>query len=704
MKKDPPPPVVNNRAPPPPATKPSAPPGLPDVVAPPVQEETPVTATLPSQPPLEQALPLAVAAPVAAAPSVEAATPPLPPPPVSGEQVSEALAAAKQQMIQDARKKAAMGVTESTVVEAAVPAPALTAVSLVAGVSTVTTTATPSSGEAISTQTSSPAIPSPVRQAAANQPPPKATAPPTAIPLPEKTLPSQPRQSNGKADPIEKTLASLDIKSEVPAVVQALKEQRVRGEETKQPFLMKYGKVQSAPEEKKPGSYKELKEFGEQFKLEPKPKKRSPKAVEQAPKVPEVLPPKAVEGTVPDIKTQEQVLPQSNSAGSSENSAQISTGLVTTSTVTVVSSISSVATTTVSSAATVSVSEDAPSPSRKSSLNPSAKEFTLSATAKEFNPGRDSNSPFTPSPKQSPARPSSSNNTPTQHTGAVPHQPYYHGNQQGTVMIHPNGPEVISPTVQSVPHKIYARPYMPGPGGSTTIQYSIPAVPFNNNNNNGPQIIAAPQSAGFISQNPSGQQMIIIHPNEPYQPIVQPGQPGQQYYPMQQMIRCVPGHPNSSSVQQAVAAAARVPGNFQQQDGSPGYVLTAVSQHGGIVQHPSVPGGNQHQTYHPPQSPGQSSHIQTQYAITHPSPSSYLQNPQSPAQITPTQGNTGPGAFRSPSSMHSVAAGQHHPQQPFVMVTHQGQHMQTVAVPNNQSYVQGQQYGGGILQNYQTGN
>lgn len=273
-------------------------------------------------------------------------------------------------------------------------------------------------------------------------------------------------------------------------------------------------------------------------------------------------------------------------------------------------------------------------------------------------------------------------------------------------MIHPNGPEVISPTVPpSVPHKIYAaRPYMAqGPGGSTTIQYSIPAVPFNNSSPAGPQIIAAPQSAaGFISQNPNGQQMIIIHPNEPYQPaMVQPGQPGQQYYPMQQMIRCV--HPQTGAVQQV----ARVPGNFQQQDGSPpgGYVLTAVSQHGGLVQHPSSVPAGQHQNYHggPPQSPGQSSHIQTQYAITHPSPSSYLQNPQSPAQHT-QQGANGPpgpaGAFRSPSAaMHSVG-GQHHPQQPFVMVAHQGQHMQPVGMPNGQTYVQGQQYGGGILQNY----
>jgi len=210
-------------------------------------------------------------------------------------------------------------------------------------------------------------------------------------------------------------------------------------------------------------------------------------------------------------------------------------------------------------------------------------------------------------------------------------------------------------------------------------------------------LIAAPQS-GFISaQNATGQQMIIIHgPNDSYQHVVQAGQ-GQQYYSMQQMIRCVPGHPGSNSVQQA---AARVPANFQQ-DGSPGGYVIAVSQHGGLVQHPSVP-GNQHQGYHPPQSPVQSSHIQTQYAITHASPSTYLQNPQSPAQITYTQGNNGP-AFRSPSSIHSVT-GQHHPQQPFVMVTHQGQHVQTVAVPNNQTYVQGQQYGGGILQNYQSGN
>lgn len=298
-----------------------------------------------------------------------------------------------------------------------------------------------------------------------------------------------------------------------------------------------------------------------------------------------------------------------------------------------------------------------------------------------------------------------------QHNSPVPHQPYYHPGQP-TVMIHPNGPpEVISPTVQSVPIKqVYARPYIPGPGGSAV--YSIPTVQFNSNtnnaNNSGAQIIAAPQS-GFISPSPSGQQMIIIHgPNESYQQVVQTGgQPGQQYaYPMQQVIRCAP----AQHVQQAAAAAAtgRVASNFPQEGGSPGgYVITAVSQHGGLVQHPTgvSPQNNQHQSYHPPpQSPAQqSSHIPTQYhSMTHPS---VLQNPagaQSPAQITYSQGSNGPAAFRSPSSMHTVT-GQHHPQQPFVMVAHQSQHMQAVAVPNNPSYP-GQQYGTGILPNYQSGN
>lgn len=103
---------------------------------------------------------------------------------------------------------------------------------------------------------------------------------------------------------------------------------------------------------------------------------------------------------------------------------------------------------------------------------------------------------------------------------------------------------------------------------------------------------------------------------------------------MQQMIRCVPGHPGANGMQ---PTASRVPANFQPSEtGQGGAYVLAVSQHGGLVQH-QVP-SNQHQGYHPPQSPVQSSHLPTQYAMTHQVATSFPQNPQNAAQITYTQG------------------------------------------------------------------
>lgn len=633
----------------------------------------------------------------------------------------EALAAAKQQMILEARKKAGMGqatvaYVESVATTTPTPVTSTTTTSITLSscevVPSVTTsaTATPSNNQVkphvdssvASSSSSTQSLSSNTRSPSNNN---------------DATCKSSNRSSPVRVEGLEKnpppgnTVEPKHNTAILPSIVP--KDQRIRGDENKQSFLMKYGRIQSVGEEKKGSTYKELKDFGEQFKLEPKPKKQPlPKGTDAASKALEpvktsdIVADAKFDKTEPAEERAEQTplesktpmelenTPVSTPTLSQSSSSNITTA-VATSSVTVVSTVASVPTTLAVTATTALSSNVEPSsPSRKTSLNPGAKEFTFNPSAKEFNPGKETaGSPLVASPKQSPARQNSAG-TPVQQGVPVQHQPNYHGQ---AVMIHPNGPEVLSPTVQSVPFKqIYAHPYISlGPGGSTV--YSIPTVQLNNEHSGTPQLIAAPKS-GFISaQTPPGQQMIIVHPNEPYQQVLQANQ-GQHYYPMQQMIRCVPGHPAGNHVQ---PTAARVPANFQQ-DGSPaGYVLSA-RQHGEIVHHQSVP-GNQHQGYHPPQSPGQSSHIQTQYAITHATPNTYLQSPQSPAQITYSQGGNNGPAFRSPSTILSVT-GQHHPQQPFVMVTHQGHQVPAVAVPNNQTYVQGQQYGGGIMQNYQSGN
>merc|ERR1740124_1871368 len=338
------------------------------------------------------------------------------------------------------------------------------------------------------------------------------------------------------------------------------KEQRARvdgdgKQQQQQQYLHKFGKIRTpvgADEEKKPSSYKDLKEFGEQFKLsETKSKKRLPgkgtdtKTAELAQgKVKSDE--KSADGLPKPTFSKSEEAPKSQDArlATSSESCHSSSHAVTTA--------AASASTTVVTGAGTSTSSTTPSPSEppspssmKSALNPSAKEFNLNPSAKEFNPGNEGAKPYSPSPKPGLAKqPSFPGDAP--HALVQQQQAYYHSQ---AVMIHPNGSEVMgSPNVQSVPVKqIYARPYMSaGPGGQAV--YSIPAaVEFSGNagNSGSPQIIASPQSGFIPAQNMAGQQVIIIQgPNGSvsYQPVV-PGGQGQQYYSMQHhahaMIRCV---------------------------------------------------------------------------------------------------------------------------------------------------------------------
>lgn len=629
----------------------------------------------------------------------------------------EALAAAKQQVIQDAKKKASLG---HGVVPTLPQTPPL-----------IPTTTTLACSQVTASIISISPVTSPLQQPPLTQSSSQMQRQPT---LPISSVPSTRSQSYNtevaekavrhsstvSLEAPEKSLVNFETKPSESAFQPAIpasvspKDQRSRGEDGKQ-FLMKYGRIQTAAEEKKESSLKELKDFGEHFKLEAKPKKRlTGKIPDGTSKVPE-LPVKSSEtptklksderlpGTddtdvtsKPVVSKTEDVRPVTSDITSTYTSPHSSPHLVVTTVpvspaVTNVSTLMATAVTTVMSMAPLG---EPSSPTMKSALNPTAKEFNLNPSAKEFNPVKESAvTTFSSSPKPPLSKQPSFPGEQVQQM--VQQQAYYHSQ---AVMIHPNGSEVLSPTVQSLPVKqIYARPYMSsGPGGPAV--YSIPTVEFSNNgNNSGPQLIATPQSGFIPAQSISGQQVIIIHgPNGSYQHVVPGGQSQQQYY-MQQMIRCVPGHHGGNGVQ---PNANRVPANFQPDTGQGGAYVLAVSQHAGLVQH-QVP-SNQHQGYHPPQSPVQSTHIQTQYAMSHQVATSFHQNPQNAAPLTYTQGNSA-AQYRSPSSIHSVA-GQHHPQQPFVMMTHQGQHIQTVAMANNPTYVQGQPHSGGILQNYQAGN